>query len=759
MTTYSGGQLPQEWKDYLSARGVNDEVARARRYRVVYSGKADGSGQFAADYGFPQNAGGLLIPLHPLSGGETRYQLRVRDVDATVGAKGKRRKFLSPKGQSPVLDVNPQVWDGKDNGMLLYEDVLFIVEGTTRADALASIGVPSVAIQGVNSWRSKKSGTLPDLNDLPLRGKRAALFPDGDVETSQTVNTAIQSFGDYLYRHGADNVRVSTLPPDEGLDDWIARMLAEGFDAEAVRGMLAGITQDYVSMKKQHEFAKEAAAKDNRPFLDSAERDWNTDENLAFMVLKRHSDDMMIVYQEGKNDVHGYTIYWLGDDGIWDAEPAGLRKAISENCGEAIKESFSREDAQPKELGKMLTRVRSSAGQLAIIAAMPGTAIRLVREVPFLHRSELNRVSDYIGLRNGVWNLRTLERVSKDEARKALITSRLPMTYDPGAVGHASVVKMLESYGQGRELLLAHLGRALYRQPGEHFLLIHGEADSGKSTLVTTLSSMMGEWCQPMMADALTQSRDNRAHNSNMSPLFKSAIAICEEVGGKSFGNALREGAVLKDVTGGAGTTMHFSEKGVAGVKMPIIATIIMTGNSIPTIGLNDTAMAKRLRLFQTTKHDTVEPSVRQNLLVAEGPAQRYLFRLMMENAQKYPPGSELTDDRSARPQWMLSLVDVASTGERTEFEEWARIAIKEDSKIGPNGLVPRLQVVEVWAAWCAYNNAAGEPASIPEMNGVKRDKVTKLLKALGIVSGQPISVRSASSPKIAKGWMVCACC
>ena len=753
MTIHLYEALPAIWRDYLSARGVKPEVAAARGYRFVCSGKADGSGQFAADYGFPKNVGGLLIPLHPLSGGES-YQLRVDDHLATLDSKGKRKKFLSPKGQSPVLDVNPIVWGEKrDNATLLYENVLFIVEGTTRADALASIGVPSVAIQGVNSWRSTKSGALPDLADLPLRGKRAALFTDGDVETSRTVNQAAQVFGDFLYRHGADNVRVSTLPTDDGLDDWIARMLAEGHSEEAVRGMLAGLTQPYASMKQQRQFAKEAAEKDNRPFLETADRDWSTDENLASMVLRHHSSDMMIVYQEGKNDAHGHTIYWLGEDGVWDAEPASLRKAISSVCGGAIAESFIREDAPAKELHKLLTRVRSSAGQLAIIAAMPGTAARLVPEVPFLHRTELNRVSDYIGLRNGVWNLRTLKRVSKDEARTALITSRLSVTYDPGAAGHASVEKMLESYGEGRELLLAHLGRALYRQPGEHFLLIHGEADSGKSTLVTTLSSMMGEWCQPMMADALTQSRDSRAHNSNMSPLFKSAIAICEEVGGKSFGNTLREGAVLKDVTGGAGTTMHFSEKGVAGLKMPIIATIIMTGNSIPTIGLNDTAMAKRLRLFHTTKHDNVEPSVRQNLLVAEGPAQRYLFRLMMEQAKECPPGSVLTDDRNARPQWMLDLVNVASAGEKTEFQEWAHIAIVADSGIDANARTLRLQVSEVWDAWCAHNNAAGEPSNIPEMNGVKRDKVTKLLKALGIVPNQPINVKNGFSQKIGKGW------
>ena len=382
---------------------------------------------------------------------------------------------------------------------------------------------------------------------------------------------------------------------------------------------------------------------------------------------------------------------------------------------------------------------------------MPATAVRLVPDVPFVHRTELNRTSDYIGLRNGVWSLRTLQPVDKEEAREALMTSRLPVTYDADAAEHPSVSKMLESYHEGAELLLAHLGRALYRQPGEHFLLIHGEADSGKSTLLTALSSMMGEWCQPMMADALMHSRDNRAHNSNMAPLFKSAIAICEEVGGASFGSALREGAVLKDVTGGMGTAMHFSEKGAPGLKLPIIATIIMTGNSLPTIGLNDTAMAKRLRLFHNTKHALVAPSVRKNLLVPDGSAQRYLFRLMMANAKKYPPGSVFTDDRSARPQWMLDLVKVAAGQERTEFEVWARSAIVEDSTETPFGGQQRLQVIEVWAAWCQHNNVTSDPATTKEVNGVRYDRVSKLLKNIGLVP-PTVNVKNDAGRSLA-GW------
>ena len=743
-------KLPVEWQEYLSARGINPPVAAARGYRAVCSGKTDGSGEFAADYGFPKTTGGLLIPLHALSGGKA-YQLRVRDVDATIDAKGKRRKFRSPKGQSPVIDVPPCVWDGKDGGQLLYEDVLFIVEGTTRADALASIGVPSVAIQGVDSWRSRRSGALPDLKDLPLRGKRVAFFPDGDVDTNPTVNTAVQSFGNFLYRYGVESVHVSALPTDEGLDDWVARLLAEGNSPEEVRGQLSSITVPYVSMKQLRDFAKDEALKDNRPFLETAERDWDSDENMASLVLKHYASDLMIVYSEGKLGVHTHTIYWLDGDGVWLAEPATLRMAVSQSCGDAILESFGREDAPRKELHKLLLRVRSSSGQRAIIDAMPGTAARLAPEVPFVHRSELNQPAGYIGLRNGVWNLRTSELVDKDAARKALITSRMPVTYVPDAAEHRAVVQMLESYGEGEPLLLAHLGRTLYKEPGEHWLLIHGDADSGKSTLITSVSRMMGPACKPMMPEALMRARESRTHNSSMEPLFSSAIAYCEEVGGASFGSALREGAVLKDVTGGMGTHGNFSEKGAPGLDMAITATIMMTCNRLPAVGLNDTAMAKRLRLFRTNAHKTVDPTVRAELLVLDGPAQRYFLRLIMKSARDNSPGTPLTDDHHKRPEWMHKLVDSASSQERSEFDEWASIAIVADATELSKLHRRRLTVEEVWDAWCAHNSVDDDRPTTKEVNGVQRKHLAKILAVLGLVP-QPEVLRSKSG-KSARGW------
>ena len=212
--------LPQQWAEYLEKRAVTPDQARERGYRTVISGKADGSGMFAADYGhvgadgvfhsFPRSASGLLIPLHSVlqDGG---YQLRLDKPDA------KGRKFLTPATQGNVLATAPSTRERLREG----RGALFIVEGVTRVDALAAFGIPAVGMTGIWSWRGGLT-TLPDFESLALKGANVVLVPDGDVRTRDGVNAAARRVKAWLEGKGANNVAVLGLPADQGLDDYIA---------------------------------------------------------------------------------------------------------------------------------------------------------------------------------------------------------------------------------------------------------------------------------------------------------------------------------------------------------------------------------------------------------------------------------------------------------------------------------------------------------------------------------------------------------
>ena len=81
--------LAEEWAAYLRKRGVTPEIAAERGYRVVLQGKKEGGGDFAAAWGFPRKAAGLLIPLHGILNQEA-VQLRLANPEELKGKDGPR---------------------------------------------------------------------------------------------------------------------------------------------------------------------------------------------------------------------------------------------------------------------------------------------------------------------------------------------------------------------------------------------------------------------------------------------------------------------------------------------------------------------------------------------------------------------------------------------------------------------------------------------------------------------------------------------
>lgn len=219
-------RLSAVWTAYLSERGVSEDAILARGYREVHSGKDLGE-EFAATYGFPQKAGGLLIPLHPLLGGEPAYQLRYPPGQEPVkkGAKGeKAQKFTTPpkKKQRPCLATSPLTRDLLRAGT----QGIFIAEGVTRVDALASFGIPALGILGAFGWRGTNEvdgvTALSDWEEVAFKENKFIVALDGDVITNHNVASASRRLSAYIQSKGAARVQTLALPDNQGLDDWIA---------------------------------------------------------------------------------------------------------------------------------------------------------------------------------------------------------------------------------------------------------------------------------------------------------------------------------------------------------------------------------------------------------------------------------------------------------------------------------------------------------------------------------------------------------
>src|SRR5262249_39810973 len=141
--------------------------------------------------------------------------------------KDKPVKYETPEGQRNMLDVHPSRRE-----FLQQPDVhLIFTEGVKKADALAGVGYPVVALSGVWSWRTKnESGAttvLGDFEDIALQGRGVSLIFDSDARTNPNVRMALERFAEFLRSRGA-KVRL-VLPPElpsgekQGVDDYLAR--------------------------------------------------------------------------------------------------------------------------------------------------------------------------------------------------------------------------------------------------------------------------------------------------------------------------------------------------------------------------------------------------------------------------------------------------------------------------------------------------------------------------------------------------------
>ena len=234
--------LSPEWTDYLAARGVTPEAARARGYREVHGGNPL-DGDYANTYGFPKVRGGLLIPLHPLLGGEA-YQLRFKPGSEPLDRKGNPRKFDTPGGQRNVMATSPLTRDLLD----APRQAIVIAEGITRVDAVAPLGIPAVGIPGVWSWRgtNAKGGktALADFDSLAIEGNIFILAYDADMRTNADVNAAALRLATLLLGRGAASVCTLALPDGMGLDDWVAAQRSAGIDDDAIRLAFAALRSE-----------------------------------------------------------------------------------------------------------------------------------------------------------------------------------------------------------------------------------------------------------------------------------------------------------------------------------------------------------------------------------------------------------------------------------------------------------------------------------------------------------------------------------
>ena len=150
-----------------------------------------------------------LFPFRAPAGGFMDHA-RLKIFPALTDAEGHTIKYLQPKARRPrlyfVAACLREVLEG--------DAPLWVVEGEKKACAVVQLGLPAVAICGVEGWHEKGTlALLPDFDACRLRDRIIEFVPDSDYQTNLDVKRAIQRFGGALLARGA-RPRVVLLPSE-----------------------------------------------------------------------------------------------------------------------------------------------------------------------------------------------------------------------------------------------------------------------------------------------------------------------------------------------------------------------------------------------------------------------------------------------------------------------------------------------------------------------------------------------------------------
>ena len=512
-------RLTTEWKNYLTERGVTEEVADARGYRVVHSGKPTGP-EYAATYKFPDSAGGLLIPLCPLIGGDQRYQLRYLPGTEPKDAKGKPTKFISPKGQPNCLATSPLTLD------LLRQrkQVIFIGEGVTRVDALAGYKIPAVGLSGISGWKGRNDwgGTtvLPDWDMLNIKGSRFIIGPDGDVTENPDVYRMTKRLAGMLKGRGAASVGVLTLPDGAGLDDWIAE---HGFE-----------TQPELSKALiEHVVDIETMREPNRK-IPNIRIDWVSraaEIPAARRLIDAHAERLLVV----ENSETGRLRLLVMDDvGIWRGGLSTLYRMINDTeleLGQEAFESYRNNTIDNGTFGSVsrwLKATNNDKGRQAILASVTGVGgagWKWPTGVERCTEDEIDAWTEFLGCANGVVDLKAGLVLSPSEGRTKLVTLTTGVEYDPTV--RAVDIETLFSRLDPKELrwFFQAMGWGLRGQPSGRGYLLLGEERGGKSSVLAAIRGSLGDYSDALPEGVLTQDpKSNSGPRPELEPFTRLRI-------------------------------------------------------------------------------------------------------------------------------------------------------------------------------------------------------------------------------------------
>lgn len=303
-----------------------------------------------------------------------------------------------------------------------------------------------------------------------------------------------------------------------------------------------------------------------------------------------------------------------GDLAINHCASQGLKPMVLQELMELLEEGRIREFAHQRDPVDAYRGFAQRSANLTQIAA----AVKLARGKSALQLRAEDLDSDpyLIGTPSGTVDLRTGEVVV--DRRSAFITKSTKVGLEPATNSTRWLQFMQETFDGDQEMIdfmRRLLGHALVGEQREHVLpVLFGSGANGKSVLIDTISTVLGDYAAAMPDGLLTVNRSDR-HPTEVADLMGVRLAFAEETGQEAH----LDEAKVKRLTGGSKLKARLMRKDFFQFE-PSHTPFLIT-NHKPTIRGNDHGIWRRIHIIDfphTVPVEKRDPDLKAKLL-AEG--------------------------------------------------------------------------------------------------------------------------------------------
>ena len=479
-------------------------------------------------------------------------------------------------------------------------------------------------------------------------------------------------------------------------------------------------------------------ASPQRPYTEPAPFDTSPSE-VARRIVRSFAEELLIVAPP-EHDRNAFSTGFALDPatGIWrsggDPWARWLRK---------IAEAMTFDAAMSGLTGKALTATLSGINRIKRPSMVEDVRKFLRAELDDLREhgepctrvtecrdEKLNQNMRYIGAMNGVVDLNDGKLLPPDQGRKALVTARTPVPFDPAAK-HPGVARLFSHLGRDAERWWWEvLGSALRTVPKRLYAAV-GEPNGGKTTLLNAINWTLGPYARKAARGVL--SGRNRQSETQLTPgltawFMPVRFVLIEEEKRRQILDA----GLVKDLTGGGFLSARGMRENLREGKVGATTVLFANTDSVPRLSLETEGMRDRYRELPYAKVQDVDPTMR-DVLSANPEFQAALLARLVEWAARTPePPVDIPEVTAATAERVRE--------DQGEIGEFSKRFVADGSGT--------LTFSEVWSAWCLH---CDEQEDAREPGGIGKRRLGNALR--DYVRGLPALQVASVNGKRVRGW------